>query len=149
MHLFMRMTCVRTLFQNADAWPMPDSADPLEGWANPDVFATFNGPASKDLYGKLYYYVKGVLRSFCQRMSSLECNIQMFSIDAQERASHLQVSSFARIDVSCSQAFTTVTRIWVQFSILMLSQGFKYCRRCISWAESSYHEISAPLTESS
>ncbi|KYG40502.1 hypothetical protein M433DRAFT_116968 [Acidomyces richmondensis BFW] len=89
-----------TLFQNADAWPMPDSADPLEGWANPDVFATFNGPASKDLYGKLYYYVKGVLRSFCQRMSSLECNIQMFSIDAQELASHLQVSSFARIDVS-------------------------------------------------
>jgi hypothetical protein len=90
----------QNLLSERNFWPMADSADPIEGWANGDVLATFSGPASRDLYGKLYYYVKDILQSFHHRMSSLECNIQMFSVDAQGPSSHLQESSLARIDVS-------------------------------------------------
>jgi hypothetical protein len=94
----------RTFFQNEDVWPMPDSADPLEGWANKDVLSTFSGPATKDLYGKLYYHVKNILRSFHRRMRSLELNIQMFNLDARELPNHLQAGSFARVDVGLVQA---------------------------------------------
>src|SRR4051794_20894642 len=78
---------------------MPDSADPQEGWANNDILATSSGIASSDLYGKLYYHVKKVLRSFLERLSSLECIIQLASIDARVLPDHLQIDSFARIDV--------------------------------------------------
>ena len=127
---------------------MLDSADPLEGWANTDVLATFSGPASKDLYGKLYYHVKDVLRTFYRRMSSLECNIQMFSIDAQELRSHLQESSFARIDVSLKQTCKSLTKISRQ-SFVDTSQGFEHCRPSISWDKFSHQKFSTTFTKSS
>ena len=78
---------------------MPDSADPLEGWTYKDVLATYSGPASSDIYGKLYYYIKDILRSFHRRLSTLDCNIQLFNIDARELPNYLQKDSFARVDV--------------------------------------------------
>jgi hypothetical protein len=39
-------------------------------------------------------------------MSSLECTIQVFSIDARKLPGHLEENSFARIDVSLIHSLT-------------------------------------------
>ncbi|RFN52959.1 hypothetical protein FIE12Z_2730 [Fusarium flagelliforme] len=54
----------RTFFQTADRWPMYDNADPLNGWSAKDIEATSTGLATSDIYGKMYYYVRGVLEAF-------------------------------------------------------------------------------------
>ncbi len=82
---------------------MPDSADPIEGWADIDVLNTFSGRATKDLYGKLYYHVKNILECFHRRISLLSCNIHMFNVDSRKLPSYVNENCFARIDVSFNQ----------------------------------------------
>ncbi|CAK4027567.1 Hypothetical predicted protein [Lecanosticta acicola] len=88
-----------TFFQGAD-WPMKDSSDPMEGWHYPDVVKVDCGPATNDLYGKLYYHVKHVLTSFRSRLAAPGCKFHMLNMNAAELPQHLAGKDFARIETS-------------------------------------------------
>ncbi len=63
---------------------------------------TFVGGAVNDVYGKLYFHVKGTLTSFHQRVQSLNVSFHLFHFDAKELLDYLSVGTFARIEVSPS-----------------------------------------------
>ncbi|KAK4237717.1 hypothetical protein C8A03DRAFT_44438 [Achaetomium macrosporum] len=90
-----------TFFQDTDAWPMYDNADPLNGWSLQEVRDYPSGPATADIYGKLFYYLRAVLRAFAVRLSSLQVAFRLFQMDASDLATdHLESGSFDRIEVS-------------------------------------------------
>ncbi|KAL2128172.1 hypothetical protein VTI74DRAFT_9548 [Chaetomium olivicolor] len=53
-----------TFFQDTETWPMHDYADPLNGWSLKEVEECPSGPATVDIYGKLFYHVGAMLRAF-------------------------------------------------------------------------------------
>lgn len=80
---------------------MPDNADPRHGWPADDVENTYCGPASADIYGKLYFYLRRMLHSFLTRLRSLEkVSFKLFQVDAAALSEYLEPSSFTRIEVS-------------------------------------------------
>lgn len=87
-----------TFFQSAD-WPMKDSADPLAGWALKDVLKADSGPATNDIYGKLYIYLHGFLSSFHHRLNSLKVGFELTNHAAEDLGKHLETGTFARIEV--------------------------------------------------
>jgi hypothetical protein len=89
----------RTFFQKSDAWPLADSADPIDGWAIKDVMDTSVGNLVNDVYGKLYFYVKDVLSSFCRRVQALKISFNLFQADAESLIDCLSPGTFARIEV--------------------------------------------------
>ncbi|GFF81194.1 hypothetical protein IFM60648_05945 [Aspergillus lentulus] len=89
-----------TLFHTANAWPMNDNADPLHGWPLDEVAATSTGPATADIYGKLFFYIRRMLRSFLGRLPSLKLSFKLFQLDAACLPDHLENDSFSRIEVS-------------------------------------------------
>lgn len=78
---------------------MRDNADPLHGWSLEEVFTT-SGAATPDTYGKLFYYLRGLLRSFLDRISCLKISFKLLHLDAADLPDHLADASFSRIDVS-------------------------------------------------
>ncbi|KAK4039008.1 hypothetical protein C8A01DRAFT_47462 [Parachaetomium inaequale] len=89
-----------TFFQTANTWPMHDSADPLNGWSPKDVADCSTGAATADIYGKLFYHVRAVLRAFLVRLSGLQVTFRLFQMDASSLPEHLESGSFSRIEVS-------------------------------------------------
>ncbi|EQL01827.1 MYND finger family protein [Ophiocordyceps sinensis CO18] len=89
-----------TFFQSPDTWPMTDSADPLDGWYSKDVAETSHGPATADLYGKLFFHIRSTLRSFLARLSDSPVTFQIFQVDVAELPRHLEPGSFGRIEAS-------------------------------------------------
>ncbi|KFY28454.1 hypothetical protein V493_02929 [Pseudogymnoascus sp. VKM F-4281 (FW-2241)] len=89
-----------TLFQTADTWPLHDNADPLNGWSLKEVEDSSSGPASADIYGKLFYYIHQELRTFLLRLSGLEVSFRLFQVNAADLPDHLENDSFSRIEVS-------------------------------------------------
>ncbi|GIJ91024.1 hypothetical protein Asppvi_009989 [Aspergillus pseudoviridinutans] len=89
-----------TFFQSANTWPMNDNADPLHGWSLDEVSATSTGPATADIYGKLFFYIRAMLRSFLGRLPSLKLSFELFQLDADRLPDHLENNSFSRIEVS-------------------------------------------------
>lgn len=89
----------RTFFQTADVWPLNDSADPAGGWETKDVMATPLGALSNDSYGKLHFYVKGVLTSFCRRMQTLNISFNLYQEDAKSLTGYFSPGTFSRIEV--------------------------------------------------
>lgn len=85
-----------TLFRSEE-WPMKDSADPLEGWAYTDMLG---GPATNDIYGRLFSFLMKLLSDFYRRLKSLHVDFQMFNVDAQKLDLYLQGGTFARVEVS-------------------------------------------------
>ncbi|RBR26226.1 uncharacterized protein FIESC28_01009 [Fusarium coffeatum] len=65
-----------TFFQTADKWPMYDNADPLNGWSAKDIEATSTGLATSDIYGKMYYYMRGVLEAFLSTTKSYRPSLE-------------------------------------------------------------------------
>lgn len=94
------LTQGRTFFQNTKIWPMNDSADPLNGWFSKEVADTSSGPASADIYGKLFYYIHGLLRSFLDRLSSLNISFKIFQLDVTLLPDHIEDNTLTRIEVS-------------------------------------------------
>jgi len=88
-----------TFFQSTDIWPMKDNADPLHGWSSKEVEDSWSGPASADIYGKLFYHVRAVLRAFLLRFSGLQVSFRFFQVDASDLPNHLEDGSFSRIEV--------------------------------------------------
>ncbi|PWY93925.1 hypothetical protein BO94DRAFT_313736 [Aspergillus sclerotioniger CBS 115572] len=89
-----------TFFQLDNIWPMKDDADPLAGWSPKEVSDTSSGPASADMYGKLFFHIRGILQSFLSRLSNLNISITMYQVDARKLPGHLKGGSFDRIEVS-------------------------------------------------
>ncbi|KFY89500.1 hypothetical protein V500_05642 [Pseudogymnoascus sp. VKM F-4518 (FW-2643)] len=88
-----------TFFQTADTWPLLDNADPLNGWSLKDVESSSSGPASADVYGKLFYYIRAEIRAFLLRLSGLEITFRLFQVNAADLPDRLERSSFSRIEV--------------------------------------------------
>lgn len=78
---------------------MRDNADPLNGWSLEEVENTSSGPAAADIYGKLFYHVRTVLRAFLIRLSGLQVSFQLFQLEASDLPHYLGGSSFSRIEV--------------------------------------------------
>ncbi|RLL98932.1 hypothetical protein CFD26_107683 [Aspergillus turcosus] len=89
-----------TFFQTPNTWPIKDSADPLHGWSSEEVADTSSGPATADIYGKLFFYIRGMLQSFLGRLPSLKLSFEVFQVDAACLPDHLENNSFSRIEVS-------------------------------------------------
>ncbi|KAJ5389499.1 uncharacterized protein N7496_000567 [Penicillium cataractarum] len=89
-----------TFFQTIDMWPMKDNADPHHGWSLEEVSNTSSGAATADTYGKLFFYIRGVLDSFLDRVSDLRVSFKLLNFDAFDLPDHLDAGSFSRIDVS-------------------------------------------------
>lgn len=64
-----------------------------------DVMDTFVGALINDVYGKLYFYVKDVLTSFCRRVQALKISFNLFQADATSLIDHFSPGTFARIEV--------------------------------------------------
>ena len=99
----------RTVFWDINAWPLFDSADPLEGWNMAEVYQQHCGPASSDLYGKLYFYLKRHLRVFLKRISSFPVDFQLLQIDARDLSAHMHMLGndlFSRIEVRLISSYT-------------------------------------------
>lgn len=79
---------------------MKDSADPLNGWSSEEVAATSSGAASADIYGKLFYYLQGLLRSFLNRLPSLKVSFELLQLDVAQLPEHIEHGTLSRIDVS-------------------------------------------------
>ncbi|KAK6392117.1 hypothetical protein LTR65_003889 [Meristemomyces frigidus] len=99
-HLFIAPN--PTFYQTAD-WPMKDSADPLEGWALDDILQAGAGPATNDVYGKLFYYLKGLLFSCQRRLSSLNVSFELSNCAAEDLGKQLKADAFARIEASYAE----------------------------------------------
>ena len=77
---------------------MKDSADPQDGWSAEEVAATPSGPATADIYGKLFYYLQSILRRFSRRLSSIDMSFELLEEDAADLPRHLS-GRFDRIEV--------------------------------------------------
>ncbi|PYI11901.1 hypothetical protein BO78DRAFT_440822 [Aspergillus sclerotiicarbonarius CBS 121057] len=89
-----------TFFQTHNSWPMKDDADPRSGWSSKEVSDMSSGPATADIYGKLFLYIRGMLQSFLGRLSELDLSFRFFQLDASQLPEHLMSNSFSRIEVS-------------------------------------------------
>lgn len=78
---------------------MKDNADPLYGWSSKEVEDSSSGPASADIYGKLFYHIRAVLRAFLLRLSGLPVSFRLFQVDASDLPNHLEDGSCSRIEV--------------------------------------------------
>ena len=82
---------------------MMDSADPLQGWPVDEIIR--NAPLAKnDLYGSLFFYLQDVLWQFCDRISKLKVDFQLYQVDALRLPSLVKQygigqHSFDRIEV--------------------------------------------------
>lgn len=79
---------------------MKDNADPLHGWSLKEVSNTTSGAATADTYGKLFFYLRGLLHSFLDRIVIAKVSFQLLHHDASCLPDHLDKDSFSRIDVS-------------------------------------------------
>lgn len=78
---------------------MHDNADPLNGWSSEEVEDSSSGPATADIYGRLFYHVRAVLQAFLLRLLSLQVSFRLFQADASDLPDHLESGSFSRIEV--------------------------------------------------
>ncbi|KAF4500706.1 hypothetical protein FAGAP_3069 [Fusarium agapanthi] len=88
-----------TFFQFGGTWPMQDSADPVEGWSLGEVEKTPIGLATSDVYGKLFYYIRSMIKRFLDRVCKSTVAFQLLQVDAVELDDELE-GSFDRIEVS-------------------------------------------------
>lgn len=79
---------------------MKDNADPLHEWSLEEVSNTTSGAATAEIYGKLFFYIRGLLRSFFDRISNSKISFQLLHLDASSLPDHLDNDSYSRIDVS-------------------------------------------------
>lgn len=117
----------RTFFPAIDTWPMRDNADPLNGWSSKEVEDTSSGPASADIYGKLFYHVRAVLRAFILRLSDLPVSFRLFQMDVSDLPSLLESGSFSRIEVSCSHALPPRLDVDPRSSLTCITQVANIC----------------------
>lgn len=79
---------------------MKDNADPLHGWCSKEVAQTSSGAATADIYGKLFYYLRAVLRTFLVRLRNSNVSFQLYEVDAVDLPAYLGSEAFSRIEAS-------------------------------------------------
>ncbi|RAH49614.1 uncharacterized protein BO95DRAFT_450149 [Aspergillus brunneoviolaceus CBS 621.78] len=89
-----------TLFQYRGVWPPMARANPLSGWPLRDVLETRSGPATADVYGKLFRYLHNTLAPFVERLSSTKIVFQFHQTTAAHLVEGLDRGSFDRIELS-------------------------------------------------
>ncbi|RAK79057.1 uncharacterized protein BO72DRAFT_476153 [Aspergillus fijiensis CBS 313.89] len=89
-----------TLFQYRGVWPLMARANPLSGWSLRDVLETRSGPATADVYGKLFRYLHKTLARFVERLSSTKIAFQFHQTTAAHLVEGLDKGSFDRIELS-------------------------------------------------
>ncbi|KAL4752900.1 hypothetical protein BDW72DRAFT_191664 [Aspergillus terricola var. indicus] len=92
-----------TFFENT-SWPMPDSADPFDGWKLSEILRSPYG-AKNDLYGQLYLHVMRNFVTFCERLSTLKLNIYLWNAEPIDLARdmlllHGNWQAYDRIDLA-------------------------------------------------
>lgn len=78
---------------------MMDSADPLDGWDLSHILQTSCGPATNDIYGKIFFYLKDLLSSFRRQVMSRGIAFELVNMDVNDLPRHLGSRRFARIEV--------------------------------------------------
>ncbi|KAI9163503.1 hypothetical protein HJFPF1_05120 [Paramyrothecium foliicola] len=66
-----------TLYSDGESWPLGDDADPRHAWPAEEVAKTYSGPATGDMYGRLFYYLRGVFRKFLERASTSKLSLNL------------------------------------------------------------------------
>ncbi|KAL4969948.1 uncharacterized protein BDV14DRAFT_195486 [Aspergillus stella-maris] len=90
-----------TIFKSKDMpWPMADLDDPVHGWPSEELAATSPSPATSDIYGKLFFYLRDTLSVFHRRLSQSRIYFTMAQMDAADLCSRLVPNSASRIDAS-------------------------------------------------
>ncbi|KAF5984263.1 hypothetical protein FCOIX_2766 [Fusarium coicis] len=89
-----------TLFHVPFSWPMEYSCEPLDGWPAKDVEMTQHGPATSDIYGRLFTYLRSVLKHFMSRIEDKNISFQLIHHNASDLLDQLKKGSFDRIEVS-------------------------------------------------
>ncbi|KAI0198154.1 hypothetical protein F4808DRAFT_472945 [Astrocystis sublimbata] len=92
-------TCPNPTMFFSDIWPQMDKADPLAGWSMETLREFYVGPATNDLYGKLYFYLKVEFARFHSQIRSLPTSFVLLRVDAQDLPATLEGKHFDRIDV--------------------------------------------------
>ncbi|KAI6080278.1 hypothetical protein F4821DRAFT_273945 [Hypoxylon rubiginosum] len=87
-----------TMFQSSQ-WPMMDNADPVSGWSLKLLLEFDAGPASNDVYGKLYHYLNSLFTGFHCPLRSGRIAFDIFHVDARLLPGSLANNHFDRIDV--------------------------------------------------
>lgn len=94
------LTSFRTLFHATQTWLMADNDDPLRGWSPKAIQETSSGPAKADIYGKLFTYLRTLLRTFANRLAcQQQFSFRMYHVDACALHNYLEAGSFSRIEV--------------------------------------------------
>lgn len=76
--------------------------DPLRGFHYSETVGVDSGPASNDVYGKLFCHLQDLLQTFRARLSTIKRKFLMLNMDATELPEHLSGEGFARIEVRLS-----------------------------------------------
>jgi len=80
---------------------MKDNADPLHGWSLPEVLEGKAGPASNDIYVKLYQHLYDQLSAFRRNLRTIKsCSFKLYNMDANALTRHFgDAIEFDRIEV--------------------------------------------------
>jgi hypothetical protein len=82
----------------SEYWPVCDKADPSDGWPIMEVQQT-PYPATRDWYGKLFFYIHNELSKFLERLGKLQVSFNLYNVDVKELPLHLEPATYARIEV--------------------------------------------------
>ena len=77
---------------------MNDQADPLDGWPLLKVHHTIS-TASQDTYGKLFVYLREVMRKFLRRLAAGKTDFDLYNVHVKELPQYLTRDRYDRIEV--------------------------------------------------
>ncbi|RDA90834.1 hypothetical protein CP533_1556 [Ophiocordyceps camponoti-saundersi (nom. inval.)] len=101
-----------TIYNEFHFWPTTSESEPSAGWYSKDIAETSSGPASADMFGKLYYHVRSVIQSFIRRTAAGQVSIRLLNSDITELVDRLPGETFKN-RVSPSQVSNVADTLWL------------------------------------
>ncbi|KAI0804923.1 hypothetical protein GGR55DRAFT_690875 [Xylaria sp. FL0064] len=132
-----------TFFGSSNQWPMMDSADPTSGWSIKTFLATKAGPAKKDTYGQLHYYLKHLFVHFHHHLRTKPVSFELHHVDAKVLNKTLAGRKFDRIEVSniCDSEYLGIATTLETFGPLLRGRSANPHATLITAFLNSVHEI--------
>ncbi|KAK4449871.1 hypothetical protein QBC34DRAFT_404108 [Podospora aff. communis PSN243] len=89
-----------TLFRNG-VWSVRTDIHPLYSWNSQEVADTSTLGATEDVFGKLFYYLRKLLKSFVLRMLDVDVCFRLYNFDVEDvhRLLLSNEETFSRIDM--------------------------------------------------